>query len=70
LIPEIGIDEQSDIIREKIHDCLNNGMPTQYEKKLLGLLIRRQIAFCQKLGSDEPAQATPFETKRIYRSSK
>jgi hypothetical protein len=65
LIPEIGIDEKSDIIkgiREKVHDCLNNGMPTQYEKKLLGLLIRRKDAFRRKLGSDEPAQVTPFET--------
>jgi hypothetical protein len=68
IIPHVGSDDQPDIIqaiKDKVQDCLREGMSKQYETRLMKLLLRRKNLFRRTLGYDQPADVTPFETHLV-----
>jgi hypothetical protein len=64
-VPEVGIDSESDIdklLRQKVDECLSNGMSERFRSKLLNLLFSVKSVWRNKIGPDPPAKVTPMRT--------
>ena len=67
-VPDFGIDCKTDIdkvLKQKVNDCLANGMSERFRGKLMNLLFSVKNVWRRKLGPDAPAKVTPMQTSLI-----